>query len=241
MTFTNKPWLFPELLFGKHSNVKKHWRAVLQEAWKLGSWQSAIENCSLLDARFTIGEVVFSSGSSPIDLLLNEPQWWITFTGDMRPTKARDRPSLLKDQALVMEGLGNLWYLIGHLGKHVAVPSLVYMSPEESRTNQATLQRAIAESIAYWLPELCELSERLSTGALIARTLPSTASRPPLWLASAVQTFVMAYGFPKQSMAFLWSEFYPIHLGEPRRFMQAIELVEPDGDRFRPSKRLTSH
>lgn len=230
------------MLFGEYDQTRERWKAILKSAWLSGSWVDTLAAVPTNDVRQVPGEIIYDIGNGPIDLQCVRPQWWVSYI-DSRPIRSKRTEIITRDQTLIRAGLRYLWYTAGLLGKHVQLPRLsitaVATSTEEFHSNQRSLQQAIAEAIAHWLPELNFLGNRLSLGAIPAYFVQICSSRPPYWLQSAFQTFVMAYGAPEQAMGPLWRSFYREHGNEPIRFLQEIELIENDGDRFRPASRLT--
>lgn len=175
----------------------------------------------------TKGDIVFEISSRGISRRSPKAtNWWVSYSGDLRPYRD-DEPqndSVLRAQALMGDGLQNLWYAIGMIGKHADLPWLVGIERTAFFRNKASVLRLVASSLAYWLPELAFLSDRLTTSWDTPMTERCEKVLPE-WVMKLCISFCMAgYEMPPLNQA--WAGSFHQHLGDPTKFLLCYGLVE---------------
>lgn len=228
----NDAFLFPAWLWGDASNTRSKWEKLLKAARKSTAPEASHFPGPFIDVRHNPGDIVYDISTRGVHFFhRSSKHWFLSWVGDKWDYNNRKKITydFQYDQMLLQQGLDNLWFAIGHLGKHVGLPYL-HRPEAASNNNKLIIHRMIASAISQWLPEICKLSSRITTNAC---TAPALIENMPQWLIGFRQTFYYA-GYDVPKLIEEWRELAPLHRGNPISFLLELKLISPDGDRYLP-------
>lgn len=228
-SLTADSFQFPAFLCSSDPRTaRKSWRQLLRKAWKAGSFHDALASQRMCDVRSDNCDILFEySPRGIIKLPLITAKWWVSYSGDIFPIRGDDlqHSEVLRAQDLLREGLTYPWYAVGMIGKHADLPWLFGAEQDVFFQNQTEVLRSVASALAYWLPELTFLSDRLTQSWWDhSRTVPNKHVLPD-WVMKLCISFCMA-GHKMPPLNGAWTGSFNQHLGDPAKFLLHYGLIE---------------